>query len=104
MNAPLLHRTGSVCLALFFATVALRAAPANEDKTAIKSARLSQNQAIARHDPDGIALFWTDDVTICRGLGVQVAGKAAYRQIFQDDPNGVAAIVYERIPDAIAYE
>ncbi len=68
----------------------------------IKRARLEQNAAIARHDLDAIASYWTDDVTICRGLGVQVAGKTNYRKLFEeDDPKAKDVIIYERIPTAI---
>ena len=49
--------------------------------TAIRHARLQQNAPIARHEVDAIASFWTDDVTICRGLGAQVAGKSNYRKL-----------------------
>ena len=68
----------------------------------IKRARLEQNAAIARHDLDAIASYWTDDVTICRGLGLQVAGKANYRKLFEeDDPKAKDVIIYERIPTTI---
>src|SRR5262249_40659252 len=46
--------------------------------------------------------YWTDDVTICRGLGIQLAGKEAYRKLFaQDDPVSKDVIVYERVPSGI---
>jgi 2-iminobutanoate/2-iminopropanoate deaminase len=78
------------------------AAPAADAQVeAIRAERLSQNQAIARHDTDLVASFWTDDVTICRGLGVQIAGKPAYCHLFQDDPKDATATIYERIPDEI---
>ena len=72
-----------------------------DDQTAaIRAARLAQNAAIVRHDLAAIASFWTDNVTICRGLGIQVAGKAAYLELFRgDDPGN--AIIYERLPDDI---
>jgi hypothetical protein len=38
------------------------------DWGAIRRNRLEQNAAIAKGDIDAIAAFWTDDVTICRGL------------------------------------
>ncbi len=72
------------------------------DSAAIKQARLQQNAAIARHDLDAIASYWTDDVTICRGLGFQVAGKVGYRKLFEeDDPKAPDVIIYERIPTSI---
>ena len=76
------------------------AAPSED--IAIKQARLQQNAAIAKHDVDAIASYWTDDVTICRGLGLQLAGKAAYRKLFEgDDPTSKDVIIYERIPNSI---
>ena len=75
-----------------------RTAPA----VAIKAARLAQNAAIARHDLDAIAALWTDDVSLCRGLGAQLSGKANYRQLFaNDDPAAADVIVYERIPVSV---
>ena len=72
------------------------------EKAAIKQARLRQNAAIGRHDLDAIASYWTDDVTICRGLGVQLAGKAAYRKLFEEDtPAAPDVIVYQRHPTSI---
>jgi ketosteroid isomerase-like protein len=69
---------------------------------AVKEARLKQNAAIARHDVEEIASFWTDDVTICRGLGAQVAGKDQYRKLFEEgSPGSPDVLVYERIPTAI---
>ncbi len=95
-------------LAGLFAAVAIgiaatpAASPATDSVT-IKSERLRQNSAIAklRVDPAEIAAFWTDDVTICRGLGVQLAGKAAYQKLFEADSTDSKRIVYERLPSAI---
>jgi ketosteroid isomerase-like protein len=70
--------------------------------SSIEAARLRQNTAIADHKVDEIASYWTDDVTICRGLGIQLAGMAAYRKLFEgDDPTSPEQIVYERIPTSI---
>lgn len=75
--------------------------PASSEQDAIRAARLAQNAAIVRHDLDAIASHWTDNVTICRGLGLQVAGKADYLKLFRsDDP--ATGTVYERIPDDIS--
>jgi ketosteroid isomerase-like protein len=72
------------------------------EQASIKQARLRQNAAIAHHQVDEIASYWTDDVTICRGLGFQLAGKAAYRKLFEaDDPGSPEQIVYERDPASI---
>lgn len=77
------------------------ARPVIADWGAIRRNRLEQNAAIARGDLDAIAAFWTDDVTICRGLGLQLAGKAAYRKLFEDDATTPDKIVYQRIPKTI---
>ena len=86
-------------------SVGISASPTTEatpDATAIRHARLLQNDAIARHDLDVIASYWTDDVTICRGLGVLVAGRSDYRKLFEaDDPKAQDVIIYERIPTEI---
>jgi ketosteroid isomerase-like protein len=89
-------------LALLAAPVAAAPGPAAADRAAIRAARLAQNAAIARHDVDAVASFWMDDVTICRGLGRQLAGKAAYRALFDADvPGAKDTIVYVRTPTAI---
>lgn len=42
------------------------------------------------------------NVTICRGLGLQLAGKPAYRKLFEgDDPTSKETILYERLPTEI---
>jgi len=86
-------------LLLFIAlTAMLHAAP---EKNIIKATRLRQNDAIAKHDFDEVAKLWTDDVTICRGLGVQLAGKAAYRALVAENAGAPTAIVYQRLPGEI---
>jgi len=58
-----------------------------DDADAIRQARLAQNEAIAAGDADRVASFWTDDVTLRRGLGGSTIGKEAYRAIFEAVPN-----------------
>lgn len=70
-----------------------RSAEAKSDAAAIRAARLAQNAAIVANNLDQIASYWTDDVTITRGLGAIVQGRAAYRQLFVGD-----TITYERTP------
>jgi ketosteroid isomerase-like protein len=89
-----------IALAVAYSASAF-AAPAATESEPIKSERLRQNAAIAKREIETITSFWTDDVTICRGLGVQLAGKAAYRKLFEDDQSGSGRIVYERLPSAI---
>ncbi len=71
------------------------------EEEAIKAARSRQNAAMAAGRIDEVASYWTDDVTICRGLGVQHAGKAAYRKLFEDDAAAAERIVFRREPTSI---
>ena len=103
---PSSDRTGVRCALLLgiLCSVVAEAGPhpASDEAGAIRHARMQQNAAIARHDVEAIASHWTDDVTICRGLGVQVAGKVNYRNLFeQDDPQSKDVIIYQRVPTAI---
>jgi ketosteroid isomerase-like protein len=82
------------------AAVATTAAP-QPDEEAVRAARARQNRAIAEARIDEIASFWTDDVTICRGLGAQTAGKAAYRKLFEDDASTPERLVFVREPSSI---
>ncbi|HVO47176.1 MAG TPA: nuclear transport factor 2 family protein [Steroidobacteraceae bacterium] len=94
--------TGLLLAALLSPIAAASPSQGGADQAAIRQARLEQNSAIVRHDVEAVATYWTDDVTICRGLGIQMAGKDAYRKLFEkDDPLSKDVIVYERIPSAI---
>jgi ketosteroid isomerase-like protein len=86
---------------LFLSLLAALAAHAATEPEIIKAARLNQNEAIAQRRFDDAVTFWTDDVTICRGLGAQLAGKAAYRKLVEENAGAPTAIVYQRLPDAI---
>ena len=97
----------SICSLLVFATLSASilandaASAARTEGSAIKQARLRQNAAIVRGDLAEIAAYWTDDVTICRGLGAQLAGKSAYLELFAADAKSADRIVYQRQPTAI---
>jgi ketosteroid isomerase-like protein len=64
----------------------------------IKSARDSSNKAIAKHDIEGIALFWYDDFVQVRGNASHLTGKdtiiATWKKLFNDNPK----VVYVRTP------
>ena len=96
VRSNLMKLSTLLCLVALSAT--LHAAP---EKTIIKTARLHQNDALAKHDYDEVVKFWTDDVTICRGLGAQLAGKPAYRALVAENANAPTAIVYQRLPGEI---
>jgi len=66
------------------------------DETAIRAARIAQNQSIAAQDPDRVASFWTEDVTIRRALGQPVTGQAAYRKLFEPTGSPTSRVIYQR--------
>ncbi|MBL8698227.1 MAG: DUF4440 domain-containing protein [Alphaproteobacteria bacterium] len=70
---------------------------AGNEASAIRAARANQTAAIAAGDLDRVAAFWTEDITIRRGLGHPVEGIAAARAILL--PAGAAShrIVYRRV-------
>lgn len=73
---------------------------AQYDVESIRSARLEQNSAIEAGNIEVAAKYWTDDVTLRRGLGDSVIGKDAYfalMNVKQSDNK----IIYVRIPDLI---
>jgi ketosteroid isomerase-like protein len=63
--------------------------------------RQTSNEAIARHDVDGIANCWLDDYVVIRGSGVIENGKEAnikeWKRIFMETPQ----TYFERIPSEI---
>jgi ketosteroid isomerase-like protein len=64
----------------------------------IRPARVEQNRAIANHDGERAAQFWTDDVTLRRGLGHPVSGREAYARLISDRS---APLSYERTTTAV---
>lgn len=69
---------------------------ASGDRSAIETARVSQNRAMAAGNLDSAAGFWTEDVTIRRGLGQPVVGRAAYRALLIRSGAGDSSLVYQR--------
>ncbi len=67
----------------------------------IHKARQTSNEAIARHDVDGISKFWLDDYVVIRGSGVIEHGKEAnrkeWKRIFSESPK----TYFQRIPSEI---
>ena len=62
----------------------------------IRAARLAQNAAMAAGDVDRAAHWWTDDVTIRRGLGTALSGIEAYKGIVEHAPVSDTALIYWR--------
>ena len=69
----------------------------SREAAAVRSARSLQNTAIAAHDFDRAATYWTDDVVIRSGLGRVVQGRANYRAAMAAD----TATVFRREPDRV---
>ena len=66
------------------------------DARDIRSARIAQNQSMAIGDVDRAARWWTEDVTIRRGLGTPVSGIEAYKGIMERAPLSDTALVFWR--------
>ena len=73
----------------------------NNDIATIKSNRAASNDAITRHDVDGIAKFWLDDFVQIIGRGTYQTGKdsivASWKALF----NSNSQVVYIRNPKEI---
>ncbi len=73
----------------------------NDDIAVIKSYRVASNDAIAKHDVDGISKFWTDDFVQVIGRGTYQTGKqniaASWKELF----NSNQQIAYIRTPKEI---
>lgn len=75
--------------------------PASTDQVLIKSLRAASNEAIAKHDVNKLATFWTDDIVLVRGNSTHVTGKniiiSDWKKLFQDHPK----VSYIRTPSEI---
>ena len=73
----------------------------NNDSMAIRSNRAASNNAIAKHDVNGIAKYWLDDFVQVIGRGVYQTGKdsiiASWKALFNSNPE----ISYIRSPKEI---
>ncbi len=70
------------------------------DADSIYQARTDQNKAIAAGDIEKVASFWTDDITLRRGLGSFLQGKEDYSASF-DTASKETPLIYLREPDLI---
>jgi lysophospholipase L1-like esterase len=68
------------------------------DEAAILKARRGQNDSLAAGHFDDAAKYWTEDVTLRRGLGAAVAGAAAYRAALVTASAGAQPVFYVRDP------
>lgn len=68
----------------------------------IRSARIAQNEAMAAGDVERAASWWTEDVTIRRGLGAGVSGVEAYKGLLDHAPVSDTALVYWRTTTGVS--
>jgi ketosteroid isomerase-like protein len=72
-----------------------------DDITSIKASRAASNEAIARHDIDGISKYWLPDFVQTIGRGVSTTGKdviiAGWKELFRTN----ATVLYVRTPVTI---
>lgn len=87
-----------IILALMFTTGIVLA---QDDAAIIKASRAASNEAIAKHDIDGIIAGMLPDFTITRGDGVTVTGRdavtATWKTLFKNNPE----VSYVRTPSEI---
>ena len=92
-----------ISLFCFFFMLQLPFAQTNTDKDVIliKSLRTASNEALAKHDIDGMSKYWLDDLVLIRGNSSHLTGKdtivAAWRKLFNDNPK----VNYIRTPTQI---
>ena len=94
-----LEHTFRVALGLFIVVTARSSSAQStspSDAKAIRAARMGQNAAMAAGMADSAATWWTDDVTIRRGLGGSVSGAEGYKGILERGPVPDTALVYQR--------
>ena len=96
MNASIRLTIVGVVAAGSFALVRTTSQSSRE-AAAVRAARAAQNSAIAQHDLDRAATFWTEDVVIRSALGRVIQGRANYRAVMSAD----SATVYHREPDRV---
>jgi len=77
------------------------APPEGVEARAVRGARLAQNRAIAAGELDRAAEYWTDDVTVRRGLGQPVTSRAAYRRLLEPSGPADSVVVYVRDPERV---
>lgn len=91
----------TILFAIFFMSFQFVFSQTKNEEELIRNARQTSNEAIARHDVDGISKFWLDDYLVIRGSGVIEIGKEAnkinWRNTFKETPQ----TYFERFPSEI---
>ena len=84
------------CVTQKSVTIDVEESPAAVERIAIRQARAAQNGAMAAGDHVRAATYWTDDVSLRRGLGTVINGKAAYLAQLQTPVHRDSLLVYDR--------
>jgi len=74
---------------------------AQSSETLIKAARTASNEAIARHDPNGIVHDMLSDYSIVTGRGQHVNGKDSLLAFWKETFKIMPDVVYVRTPTSI---
>jgi ketosteroid isomerase-like protein len=69
----------------------------SREAAAVRATRAAQNTAIAQHDLERVASYWTDDVVIRSALGRVIQGRAGYRTVLGAD----SITQYRREPERV---
>ena len=72
-----------------------------KDIAAIKASRLSSNDAITRHDIDGIAKFWLNEFIVVGGNGGGTTGKDSATARLKRQLDQTPGLTYIRTPKKI---
>jgi len=72
-----------------------------DDRALIAEARAAQNRAITAGDLDRVASFWTEDVTVRRGLGQPLSGRDAGLEALKPAGPPASRLVYQRLTKEI---
>src|SRR5690242_12445248 len=106
VDSPHSTRTGmsattrlSITAAVAIGTLALvqTTGGRSREAAAVRATRIAQNTAIAQHDLDRAASYWTDDVVIRSALGRVIQGRGDYRTVLGAD----SATLYRRDTDRV---
>lgn len=101
--------TVAVTLAALTSSAVAQTTPTSiaADEAAIRSARMTQTQALAKDDLDTVVKYWSPDITIRRALGHPIDGAANARKVLEPAANAAPVdpatrIIYQR--EAVSVE
>jgi len=93
-----MHKNAALLLLLFLASHCLFAQPVDSP---IRASRAKSNDAIARHDANGIVRDMLPDYSIVTGRGQHVNGKDSVYAFWQKTFKTMPEVLYIRTPTAI---